>query len=229
MIYETSLSSSDVFYLVFSFDLSQHQRQATRGCIGHYQGWIAGWLTWVSAKVEFQCYDSPRGKMQFMPSRRSKRALNPWLAMNFQRDLSKFITTRAHRAESGRAAIRSCRGRGAARLNYHAEPFYPYTNVYPLGAELSQARKPDEELTFVGKFINAGQGLNQQFSLITLLSYELKGLWHEWSMSAIYEGISGYQTACKCGTLWIMDLSRSCVERFNYSMTGVCCYLYKII
>jgi len=95
--------------------------------------------------------------------------------MNFQRDLSKFITTPAHRAKSGHAAIRSCRGRGAARLNYHAEPFYSYTNVYPSGVELSQARKLDEELTFVGKFINASRGLNQQFSLITLLSYEICG------------------------------------------------------
>lgn len=46
--------------------------------------------------------------------------------MNFQRDLSKFITAvvcacRAHRAESDAAA--RCRGRDVI-LNYYAEPFY---------------------------------------------------------------------------------------------------------
>lgn len=134
----------------------------------------------VSAKIEFQRYDSPRGKMQFMPSRRSKRALNPWLAMNFQRDLSKFITTRLTEQKAARgAAVRSCRGRGAARLNYHAEPFYPYERLSPEGASYPEPGSSARNWTFVGKFINAGRGLNQQFSLITLLSWWIEGRTNE--------------------------------------------------
>lgn len=90
-------------------------------CIGYYQCRI-GITGPVFIKDEFQCYYSPRGKMQFMPGLRSKRALKPRLAMNFQRDLSKFITTMFI---GQKAVARSCRGRGAARLNYYPELFYP--------------------------------------------------------------------------------------------------------
>lgn len=152
-----------------------HMGKATRGCIGHYQGWIAEWAGLVSAKVEFQCYDSLQGKMQFMPSRRSKRVLNPWLAMNFQRDLSKFITTRLTERKAARGArhgslvpgARCCEIKLSCRAVLAVRTFIPGGRIIP-GQE---ARRGTD---ICGKIYNADWGLNQQFSLITLLSYELQ-------------------------------------------------------